>query len=685
MADEINKLLNEYLKDNNILKDNLNNIASILKNLKLKNVNDVNSILNNLNSIYEKINLENSNLNINNLINLNDLYNQKSNSINNFFNELEKKVMEIIKNEKESVKSKIQNKEAEIDSAISKNFDENVLYSGFKTDFKGIISSILNILKGLLDRFTFTGDYEKDFEEIKHLESNIKSIILEVEVKILILNEFFSNNKNFLVNINQISGVQKNDINKNLLNLVFNDFFKLPYSEINLEYLLKFESNFDGKIFENDLKNVVFNFYQKLEVLPIYLRKSSDFDDLYKKVVNFDKYISEIVNNIKELKSNKDKLGDLLHYPDYNEFGLISLDDLLNKDDNEIKIYLGSISNLYVLKNILFILKNYLENLKKVNSIKSINNVKNKIISLLGNYYRFLLSSLNKENYNFLIRFSSNFSIYVNSIETEIKILNNIKKGLLKEAKDKIDEYFISHIEKDFEKLKSEDKIKEVCDERITHLNHISKIMEDIKKLLEDLSSLINNNVNYFISKLIIENFENENLNNIEKDLEKLKNELEQIKNVVKILHNEINLLSDSLKRIKSLREFFKKNEDILTKLNLNGENLKSILNKNYENDDKNYLKNQLILFNNDIKKVLEDIEKNYTKIKGFSKSNNLIGEVFSQYGNLWISYLGENENRTPYGILLEKSPFTRALKDLIEILVERKKIIEVLLEKINK
>ena len=260
------------------------------------------------------------------------------------------------------------------------------------------------------------------------------------------------------------------------------------------------------------------------------------------------------------------------------------------------------------------ILKDYFSIKKYLNIIEKNNNSEPKSIEFDNNISSIRDSMIKKNN---IIQENKKLKFYISHIkegfDKELKLILNelskqnmkMKEGQSNLSKNKM---IIDHLKKDiinYENTTNHSKDKQnnsdinnhlENDESCEEINKIKKVIDNNKKIIEELNSEIGQKDN-LIKKLKIQK-ENENgikLKQIKKNKEKMKKEYEEIK-------------------LKFLNEKTKK--DKLTQKSINSQQL---LNKSLEEREK---------FNDEYKKIIQNVESSYNNEKDFFLlDNNFLNE----------------------------------------------------------
>lgn len=360
-------------------------------------------------------------------------------------------------------------------------------------------------------------DINKIFINIKNYFKNFKKIIkisLDDEIKnnkniINIKNKNYDklNNNNSIFNINYNLNNKKN---KNLYNTLFfnnkdiNDNYNLLFllNKLSIKNYYFINDDFKNINISNDClyiinNNIKINNIKNIKKILIKMYYNIDYFNIIKYLIKHYNIVFYKINNINNnnyyyiycLKKNK--INNLKYIN--NKINFIINEFLLN-DLNNIK------NNIYYLKNITYLDKNYIEKIKKFNNLYNnkiyqniINNNNNKIIN---NKY---LNSYKKDKKfvnNFYVEMNTNYQIFTLIYNIENQNLNNQNKSILKNRLYRL--FYVYIDENEFNKLYYKilnKKLKDV-DILLKIFGKPKKIKETFKnKYIEMDANMIYNNI----------------------------------------------------------------------------------------------------------------------------------------------------------------------------------------------
>ena len=664
-VDNIKNLINETNKYINTSTSHINNLKSYQK-ISINFYYQIKEIFNNVNLVFNLFdkNLINSNFKIENFIH-NEILNNEE--LNNLFNKIDD-IIDILSESKIKLNDNFINNEKNFRN-IYKNIIKSLLnkINNFYNEFKSnnYIINIENTINKL--KVSFNEDYKKlidlteskinylnnykiyfsDYDKISLLENetfHIKFISFKnnvIEALNKITDDFILNNTELENNINlidkEIEILVKNNDNNNLNNII-SLFEKISSEKFINDYLNYF--NFENNNNDNFLNKIINNYYSFIQ------------ENIISK---YNKTIEEIINN---------SLNNYLELPENLikkiEYFSNKIDENSENLSNKIKFVLKEKINEKILMLILKI-KNTISNkknlIKQNTNINQLNNF-NKKCEKYKNNLKLIKSNLNSKIDSII----SNLNIN-NLLKEKEKSLNSSIKSLTNNLINKFKDLFCSNEKSEcsnaeINKMDIDDidnykiiKLKENLNQILFTKFYINNLFNNKENLIElsneKFFDLFKQNFNKKIFNIEIKKFFN-NSNN--EEINNIKKEIESIKNIIK--------------------ENFIKNYNFN-----NNEIINNIFNNLFTNKNlKNLKENLNILFINSMKFVREGKEKeiNYYKNNKFYFNKNNKEKIENEFNKLIENYnnkLNENENNIKKNLTINEDFINNVL---IEKIIEK-------------
>jgi len=627
---EYEYIINNYIMTSNIINDKeynfyqeklevINNIYNdeILENLNFKTkILDLNEL-----DISHNIEINSINRDLLNIEKELEILNININKIKHL-EKIDKNTL--INSDNENIYKELLNK---INSVYNKNIES-------KINFKTVVKNIENI------KIVNMND---EYKELEHNESILKDIILEKQ-KIgnieSILNIVNIKNENDYINYKSYIKNIENILDNNLRNTIYNKNKRVDINNIETnKKLFREKDAYKNEliIINNDL--LKYDLIKKEECI---ISNNEEYEVLKSKLNILNKELEEI---------NKNKLINNLNI----NYDISSFNEIIKEEYIKSEFVINNIDNLY------HYLNNKNVNIEKENEIlNNINNYNTEILKYENNLKYNIKNNLEikksilndniKDIENKIIEYQENYNIIKNEIiiyeknkiiENNIKLLNNLiikeedincKININKENIYNIIEYKkiieeeLEHYYKYIKYKNNQIKLKEF--ENLKEKNIIKK--ENIKEQLY--------NIYYYKNKLIkdIDNYIKNNEYNTNKELlNNLLNNLEKLR-----LLNNVNL--------KNINIIYTNYLTLKTEINIYNNNIE-YNNKIKELKDKESIYEKKEIEKNNIKKILDNIEKYeiYLKQKNMnninSKELNIKEKKLECYNNK-INIIKENE-----------------------------------------
>ena len=568
---------------------------------------------------------------------------KKENIKKNFENFNKNNLIEVNNNNKEKIE-KLNQKNIELENLIKKINKEN----------ENKNEEINNLIK---ENKNFENQIKNNTNLIKKLEEEKQSFLNEKNDQIIKINELNNNLFNKEKESKEtakIIEIKNNEINKMKTQLNENDKIILEFQNkerkkenetkkigIQTENMLDskikedlYDLNINSKDivtnnYEEIIKNLINNYKKKLENEILNYKNqikklNEQIEKLKKNIDESEKNYQREINDLKKTNKNlNDEIENLKNSEEVNEKIF-----LLNENVN-LKKYIEEKKNEYEITQ---------ELKRKYENSKIDMNTEKKIIELKykhqDNNYKNLKNDYSKceKGFNRTINFFENYNQKLNELKNKIsQLFINFECDLLNIKNLQTYEYNINKVNEQFN----------LIIDLIKNINNIDSFEEN------KISEIKNNNNE-------LKNHKNYDLKNLENDFNQM---LKENKNL------SIYFLDSIIKSSKMYFEIFKLNSKFKIKTDISEDEGIKILQKNFDENNENYLKFNLLLFlknkikknsdfclcnNDDLINKINLISNNFSNnnfIEILKDCNNIFQEFFNRLIEFEKNKILENEN----------------------------------------